>query len=505
MLTWKNISFRILDNISGYAKSNTITAIMGPSGSGKSTLLEALAKPEFDINYKKKSMAFVNQKSEQMETLTVHESLLFHCKLQGNDLEKLHKIIDEVLLTNVLNQLICNISGGERKRLDIAQCLITQKQIILLDEPITSLDSAIASIVMDVIDTIKNHDKILICSIHQPNSNIFFSFDSIYVLNKGELVYHDSPTHVVDYCLSLGEKCPMYTNPADFLIEMVYESKLPALLVTGEEFTYLNDTLCENNINVSLFKQFQILLQRAIIDGSRQPMITKARIIQALTFGFLIGSVFFNTDSINIEGCVFFILINQMFSIFFSVVQTFPLQLRLFQQEYNTLLYLPGPYYWAKTTSDIGYQLVIISIFCSIVLPMTNICTSASSGFQFLGTLLIASQVFSSFGYFVSTLSQNPVVTLILGNMLMLPALLISTLFIESPPSYYIFLEKLSTFNYANNALLHSINYESNDPEPLSYHINIMISQAIVLRMLGHIVLSIRCSYEKILNKLQTI
>ena len=93
---------------------------------------------------------------------------------------------------------------------------------MFLDEPTSGLDSASAAAIMDLLDTIATKfNKAIVCSIHQPQSRIFLSFDQIMLLSKGSIAYFGPAKDAVGYFDKyFGHKCPNHTNPADFLMDI---------------------------------------------------------------------------------------------------------------------------------------------------------------------------------------------------------------------------------------------------------------------------------------------
>ena len=124
--------------------------------------------------------------------------------------------------TTVGNLLIRGISGGQKKRLSLAIELIKSPAILFLDEPTSGLDSASAAAIMDLLDTVATKfNKAIICSIHQPQSRIFMSFDQLMLLARGGVAYFGPADKAIKYfadCFDLH--CPEMTNPADYLMEI---------------------------------------------------------------------------------------------------------------------------------------------------------------------------------------------------------------------------------------------------------------------------------------------
>src|SRR3990167_5775527 len=111
-----------------------------------------------------------------------------------------------------------SISGGERRRVSIGIQMLTDPSILFLDEPTTGLDSFTANYLVEMLHSIANHSKrTVICTVHQPRSDIFHLFDYVMLLSKGRLVYYGKASnHVLDYFSNINYPCPSDMNPADF-------------------------------------------------------------------------------------------------------------------------------------------------------------------------------------------------------------------------------------------------------------------------------------------------
>ena len=197
-------------------ESGRLVGIMGGSGSGKSTLLNVLngnyppSNGQIKINgidlYKNpKSLegviGFVPQDDLLIEELTVFENLYYNGRLCfGNyDDHKLVNLVNEVLDSiglsetknlKVGNPLAKTISGGQRKRLNIALELIREPSILFVDEPTSGLSSNVSEVIMDLLKILALKGKLIFVVIHQPSSEIFKMFDQLIILEmkKGGVI-----------------------------------------------------------------------------------------------------------------------------------------------------------------------------------------------------------------------------------------------------------------------------------------------------------------------------
>jgi len=240
----------ILSNVSGAVAPGEVLAIMGPSGSGKTSLLDVLAhrirskksslKGIVHFNGKKekrrarrKLMSYVSQEDSLMGVFTVRETLWFAARFYyGYNIEhkkveeKIEGIIDSVGLRSAADTIVGNIfmkglSGGQQRRLSMAIELIASPAILLLDEPTSGLDSASAYAIMTEMRSLASLGHTIICTIHQPSSEIWSKFDQFMLLAQGSVCYMGEASKAVAYFESIGYPCPPLFNPADFIINMV--------------------------------------------------------------------------------------------------------------------------------------------------------------------------------------------------------------------------------------------------------------------------------------------
>ncbi len=206
--------------------SGNLIGIMGASGSGKTTLLTILSgqdKPSegrilinnMPVDASDKHLngviGYVPQDDLLIEDLTVYQNLYYNARLCFGDLdekgisEKIHKTLvslglEEIKDIKVGNALNKKISGGQRKRLNIALELLRQPQIIFLDEPTSGLSSRDSENVMDLLKELTYIGKLIFVVIHQPSSDIFKMFDKLLILDKGGFAaYYGNPIESVTH------------------------------------------------------------------------------------------------------------------------------------------------------------------------------------------------------------------------------------------------------------------------------------------------------------------
>ncbi|CAG8809795.1 15003_t:CDS:2, partial [Racocetra fulgida] len=120
-----------------------------------------------------------------------------------------------------------SISGGEKRRVSIACELVTSPSILFLDEPTSGLDAYNAYNVVECLVTLaKDYRRTVVCTIHQPRSNIFALFDQLLLLGNGHMIYSGDANKCQSYFESIGHKCPPGFNLADYLVDLtMYAAK----------------------------------------------------------------------------------------------------------------------------------------------------------------------------------------------------------------------------------------------------------------------------------------
>ncbi|KPJ09422.1 Protein white [Papilio machaon] len=217
-----------------------------------------------------------------MDCLSVKEHLIFMTEMKIGSAKNsrnntvLNTIMDMLKLKAHENTLIKSLSGGERRLLSLASSLLSNPQILICDEPTTGLDSYNASLVVGLLKGLSLTGKIVICSVHQPSSDLFKEFNSISLMSEGKLLFHGTHENCRNLFESLNLRCPKNYNPAEFYIKAVSPS--PATNVNyvdrilennRNRFHECDETCCETHTmprppvcNRSWSKQVQLLMWR---------------------------------------------------------------------------------------------------------------------------------------------------------------------------------------------------------------------------------------------------
>jgi len=228
----KNIEYKFkggklgLRGINMSEESGKLIGIMGGSGAGKSTLLNVLNGMEVpsaggvfingkNVHTDKDSVdgviGHVTQDDLLIEELTVFQNLFYNAKLCFGNLtdeqitDKCRALLADLGLSEtrdlkVGSPLEKTISGGQRKRLNIALELIREPSVLYVDEPTSGLSSRDSENIMDLLKELALKGKLIFVVIHQPSSDIFKMFDKLMILDVGGFpIYYGNPVDAVSY------------------------------------------------------------------------------------------------------------------------------------------------------------------------------------------------------------------------------------------------------------------------------------------------------------------
>ena len=259
----RDVTFRFpgsdngMHNLSFTLHNGELLAIMGGSGTGKTTLLSLLngsMKPQegtitingHDISEPraKDLIGFVPQDDLLIEELTVYQNLWFTAKLcfEGMPDQELDRRVmktlkdlglDAVKDLKAGSAINKYISGGQRKRLNIALELIREPAVLFLDEPTSGLSSADTEKVINLLKEQTLKGKLIIVNIHQPSSDVYKLFDRLWLLDRGGYpVFDGNPIDAITYFKEAANyadaetsACPMCGNVNPEIVLNIIDEK----------------------------------------------------------------------------------------------------------------------------------------------------------------------------------------------------------------------------------------------------------------------------------------
>ena len=208
---------KVISGISLSLNKGEVVALLGPNGAGKTTTFYAIAGliiPEQgtvlldgkDITFlpmyrrAKLGMGYLPQEASIFRGLSVQDNILSIVELWERDKFKQHEILDRLLNEFTIEHLrkspALSLSGGERRRVEIARCLASNPEYILLDEPFAGIDPVAVTEIRDIVSTLKNRGIGVLITDHNVRETLKI-VDRAYILNAGTLLKSGTPDEVV--------------------------------------------------------------------------------------------------------------------------------------------------------------------------------------------------------------------------------------------------------------------------------------------------------------------
>ena len=341
----------ILDDISAVMPSGSLTAIIGGSGSGKTSLLNQMSGRmqgkrlstsgrtlcNGSADATKVRSAYVIQQDILVPTLTVRETLTYaaHLRLPSSISQaERTRLVEEVILelglkeaadTRIGSHAHKGCSGGEKRRTSIGVQLLSNPSLLWLDEPTTGLDSTSAFQVVKTLQNLAKSGRTIIVTIHQPRSEIWGLFDNVILLTRGSPAYAGKAESCLQYFAKLGHEMPPFTNPAEYLIDLVsvdnrseeaeciaeervkqikeaWRDHLDRSMNEKDDLNADATTSAERqspvggNDHTSLMQQIRVLTARTWITTIRDPMGMLGSLLEAISMAIITGWIFLNLD-----------------------------------------------------------------------------------------------------------------------------------------------------------------------------------------------------------------
>ncbi|KAH8590585.1 AtrD, ABC-transporter [Bisporella sp. PMI_857] len=372
---WDNVNYdikikgegrRLLDQVDGWVKPGTLTALMGVSGAGKTTLLDVLASRvtmgvvtgemlvdghQRDSGFQRKT-GYVQQQDLHLATTTVREALNFSALLrQPKSTPYNEKIayVDEVIKVLEMESYADAVVGvpGEglnveqRKRLTIGVEMAAKPALLLfLDEPTSGLDSQTAWSICALLRKLADNGQAILCTIHQPSAILFQEFDRLLFLAKGgRTVYFgeigENSKTLTNYFERNGSPvCGADDNPAEWMLAVIgaapgsqTDIDWPEVWNNSPERAAVKATLAEMKAELirkpvdidpaaldpyaaSFWLQLYTVCVRVFAQYWRTPSYLYSKTALCVATGLFIGFSFWNAGT-SLQG-----MTNQLFSIF---------------------------------------------------------------------------------------------------------------------------------------------------------------------------------------------
>ena len=488
--------FDILKSMDAIMRPGELTVVLGRPGAGCSTLLKTIAVNTYGFHIGKESqitydglsphdierhyrgdVIYSAETDVHFPHLSVGDTLEFAARLrtpqnrgEGIDRETYAKHMASVYMatyglshtrnTNVGNDFVRGVSGGERKRVSIAEASLSGANIQCWDNATRGLDSATA---LEFIRALKTSAVILdttpLIAIYQCSQDAYDLFDKVVVLYEGYQIFFGKATKAKEYFEKMGWKCPQRQTTADFLTSLTnpaereplpgYEDKVPR---TAQEFeTYwknspeyaeltkeideyfvecersnTGETYCESHVakqsnntrpsspyTVSFFMQVRYVIARNFLRMKGDPSIPLISILSQLVMGLILASVFFNlrksTDTFYFRGgALFFSVLFNAFSSLLEILSLYEAR-PIVEKHRKYALYRPSADALASIISELPVKLLMTMSFNIVYYFMVNLRRTAGNFFFYwlmcaLCTLVM-SHMFRSIGAVTTTIA----------------------------------------------------------------------------------------------------
>lgn len=510
----------ILKRVSGTAKPGCLTCILGPSGSGKSTLLNVLAGRQSGSRSKrqgvqiegrvwaggrrvdprdfKSRIAYVMQKDEMCATATPREALQFSAALRlpagsSSPAAFITELLECLGLqgcagTCIGNAVINGISGGQRKRVAIGIELVTRPDVICLDEPTSGLDAFSAYKVVRVLKDLAKAGCTVLCTLHQPSSEVFAMVDHVLCLWNGACFYEGGRVRMAEHLSNIGYPCPAGFNPADFVIFLLQteppdrlynaaapsfsshspdpklRSSRPSELSTSRFLDRFrrksSDPFLQPSAQKSFGTQFTQLVRRELRAVFRDRTTLGVRFCLSVMLAFLFGLVFRGVGQTIVEdrrqppsrfdllwsgltedevralrkqklewhfNALVQVALVAMFSACQPTILAFPLERAVFLREYGSGAYGILPYYASK----VAVELPMVFVQSLLTLSLCYFLMELNGNFvHLLLTMVLLSVCSVSVALAIGCMVRAPRETGAVGPLVFVPQMLFSGVFI---------------------------------------------------------------------------
>mmetsp|Transcript_5800 Transcript_5800/g.5746 ORF Transcript_5800/g.5746 Transcript_5800/m.5746 type:complete len:1502 (-) Transcript_5800:142-4647(-) len=502
--------FDILKSMDAIMRPGEVTVVLGRPGSGCSTLLKTIASHTYGFKIGEESkisydgltpkdienqfrgdVVYSAETDTHFPHLTVGDTLEFAARMRtpqnrGNiDREAYAKHMASVYMatyglshtrnTNVGNDFVRGVSGGERKRVSIAEVSLCGSNIQCWDNATRGLDSATA---LEFIRALKTSATILdatpLIAIYQCSQDAYDLFDNVVVLYEGHQIFYGKASEAKEYFVDMGWECPQRQTTADFLTSITnpaeriarpgFENSVP---YTAKEFeTYWknspqykkliedideyfqktdsgshadeyhqahvarqsNHISAKSPFTVSFFMQTRYIMGRNILRLKGDPSIAIQSIFGQAVMGLILSSVFYNlqpiTDSFYYRGAaMFFAVLFNAFSSLLEIMSLFEAR-PIVEKHKQYALYRPSADALAGIITELPTKLLMSMSFNFVFYFMVHFRRDAGRFFFYwlmcCMCTLVMSHLFRSLGAVSNSLAgaMTPATVLLLAMVI---------------------------------------------------------------------------------------
>ncbi|KAI8826161.1 P-loop containing nucleoside triphosphate hydrolase protein [Fimicolochytrium jonesii] len=464
-------SITILDGVSASFQAGHLSIILGASGAGKSSLLNILMARGLPtgaflkttqtgrILYKGMEIMqpaqvaslcslVVQDDHHLLPGLTARETLRYSALLRlpkemskPEKLMRADKVLLELGLKDCADRLVGGegiakgLSGGEKRRLSIGVQMLTNPAVLIIDEPTSGLDSFTSHNLILKLKEIATSGRTIICSIHQPRSDIVKEFDSVLLLaSGGRTVYSGAAKDMLPYFASLNHPAPRLTNPADFALDLssidlrnptaeeASRARLTQLVASwrtmlqprspsDEPLNYKppapprtrsaheggpesSENAQGSTVDIASLAYrspavfataLSVLVRRSMRNMMRQVNLASARIMQVVALAVIFALYFAGLGKNQASVQSRFGILQQQGSLIFvgmlNCIAVFPQELSLMRFEYRDNVYSVASFFVSYCVNEFPFELVSALLYAIIIMFAVGLQASVSNFF----------------------------------------------------------------------------------------------------------------------------
>jgi len=471
---------RVIDNINFSILPGEMVALMGPSGAGKTSLLTTIAgyTPPTSGHlfmdgmslYKhfglfREAVGYVPQEDVMHRSLTVEEVLHYQGKLnfpaEVTDEEidaRIGQVLAQLDLQDVRQSLVGDevrrgLSGGQRKRLNVAMELISEPAALLLDEPTSGLDARSAIQLIRQCRGLASSGRTVIMTVHQPRREAFDLFDKLLLLTKGgKLAYFGPAKDARRYFTARTEVDPKgASNPADYVLDVLdpvdsalgraaeewrddfsasplYSRFIGSRLNADDRELEAGASLQRGGVKAGFLRQLSILTARYARLKGRDVSALGVQLIQAPVIAGIalllfhqgrFSPLFLQDD---ITPTLFVLIASAVWFGCSNVAREIVGERAVFRRERMGRL-RPGPYLLSKLVVQAGLIAVQVGLMLGMLVPFVPL----QGGFlPLFGVAMLAGCSSMAVGFLVSAISRTELQSIQLVPLVILPQVMLS-------------------------------------------------------------------------------
>jgi len=490
----KNLTFRvdektIVDNISLVINPQEFVGLIGPSGAGKTSLMlmmNGVVKPtEGDVyingqslfanlNSFKGQIGYVPQDDIIHRELTVRESLQYTASLRlknytntdiSNQVDKVIKSLDLVEAENTFigSAEKKGISGGQRKRVNLGQELLTEPSILFLDEPTSGLDPKTDMEVMKLLKGIADKGKIVVLTTHNITTENFNLLTHLVVLTKGGKLAYFGPAKDATAYFNVSEPYEIFDEmnkrepdfwKKKFISSQYYQDYI--VKRSGDIYNINSHSNYYQTLQKDFdFKQYLFLTSRYLKIKLRDKISTLILLLQAPLIAFLISLVF-SKDSERTQA-LFVLVIAAIWLGCSNAAREIVGEQSIYKRERMVFLKIPS-YLFSKIT--------VLSILCIIQSGILTVITDLflnlnSDPFDLFLLLFLTSISSLSMGLIISSLVNTNESAMAMMPIILIPQVILGGL-ISKFGNMNEFIQVLSGFMISRWSFEATLNLEFN-------------------------------------------